>query len=162
MPRKATHKIEEKAVNIFRSYLTDDRCTYRELSGRDYGIDGLIEVFDGDGFPTGRFIAVQIKGTDTSVRVLKSSDHVSCPNVSVGTMCYAHQDKLPLILVRVSNPESKFYWGLMQALDGLPSRNELRQIEHSKTLRIPAVNLVESAEEAFAMVDQICNEYFAD
>lgn len=77
-------------------------------------------------------------------------------------MCYAHQDKLPLILVRVSNPESKFYWGLMQALDGLPSRNELQQIEHSKTLRIPAVNLVESAEGAFAMVDQICNEYFAD
>lgn len=39
---------------------------FRELSERDYGIDALIECFDG-GVPTGKIAFLQIKGMDSVI-----------------------------------------------------------------------------------------------
>ena len=52
MSKINAYKIEEKSVNIFRSIISDyesdggKSATFRELTGRDYGIDGIVEIFE--------------------------------------------------------------------------------------------------------------------
>lgn len=65
MARTSTHVIELNSKDCVRSRINSfgDNGDYifRELSERDYGIDALIECFDG-GVPTGKIAFLQIKG----------------------------------------------------------------------------------------------------
>lgn len=58
--RTETHRIDTQAVRVVRSKLTPD-WVERSVEDRDYGIDMMLEAFDGDQ-PTGILILLQIKG----------------------------------------------------------------------------------------------------
>ena len=83
MSRIPSHVIETKTRDYIRSvidkYYENGDALFRELSERDYGIDGLIELFR-EGDPTGQIALVQIKGTSNTIQPLKNKD-VVYPNV---------------------------------------------------------------------------------
>lgn len=70
MIRISSHLIEDKATNYVKmkiiDYFENGDAIYRDLSGRDYGIDGLVELFD-NGNTTGKISFIQVKGTHANI-----------------------------------------------------------------------------------------------
>jgi len=67
----------------------------RLLSGRDYGLDMAVEVFDG-GRPTGDLLFFQVKGTQ---RPIRERDHFIYVDVPTRTLHYAELfDAVPVLL----------------------------------------------------------------
>lgn len=67
------HDIEKQTTNNIRSIIdADGRGLFRELTGRDYGIDAMVEIFD-DGCITGKFGLIQCKGKNEPITPLKTS-----------------------------------------------------------------------------------------
>lgn len=110
--RISPHVIETNATNyvtsVICSYYENGDALFRKLTERDYGIDGIIELFN-DGDPTGQMALVQIKGTDKTIEKLKMKDVVSCP-VSISNIKYAQQKNIPVILMYVSLKEPKIIY----------------------------------------------------
>ena len=79
MSRINTHVMETESRHIFAKALTEflndtvrkGDLLFRELSERDYGIDGEVELFD-QGLATGRFAKVQLR-TRTPLRKCKGN-----------------------------------------------------------------------------------------
>lgn len=66
-----THNIEKRGKNNFQVMIDNNDATlFRELSGRDYGIDGIVELF-ANGNPTGEICYIQIKTTSAQIEELK-------------------------------------------------------------------------------------------
>ena len=63
--RTSSHVIETRSRDLFQQRINNSfkngDALFRNLSERDYGIDGIIELFD-NGQPTGKIAFVQIKG----------------------------------------------------------------------------------------------------
>jgi hypothetical protein len=58
--RTDTHRIDTDAVRVVRTKLTADWME-RSVEDRDYGIDMMLETFDGNN-PTGILVLLQVKG----------------------------------------------------------------------------------------------------
>lgn len=85
MPKRTNeHRVETESFNIVRELVMDE-AIFRELSERDYGIDGLLEFFDKDGTVSGESILVQVKGS-RSLKV--NNGFVSTPSISTETVRY--------------------------------------------------------------------------
>lgn len=105
MTRVSSHVIETRSCDWFKAkvnkFFENGDALYREISGRDYGIDGIIELFK-NGQPTGKFALVQIKGTKSKITPMKrTSNYVSC-KVSSSNAKYAFQKNIPVILAYIS------------------------------------------------------------
>ncbi len=61
--RPEQHVIDEKGKLLLQSILNPQHYIFRELGGRDYGIDGILETVD-DGKPTGRMMSIQLKSSE--------------------------------------------------------------------------------------------------
>ena len=74
MKRASTHIIETKSTDIFRAkvngFYQNGDALFRDITERDYGIDGLVELFE-DGCPSGEIALVQIKGKEDTIIPLK-------------------------------------------------------------------------------------------
>lgn len=107
MARISPHYIETKSKDCVRNRINEfgDKGDYlfRELSERDYGIDGLIECFE-DGNPTGKIGLLQIKETDSLISPLKTSNVISC-GVSISNLFYVKQKRIPIIILYISLKE---------------------------------------------------------
>jgi hypothetical protein len=100
-----THRIDTDAVRVVRTLLTSDWIE-RSLEDRDYGIDMMLEAFDGKD-PTGALVLFQIKGHEASF----GTEPVTF-SVPVRTLLYARMFQAPFFLVHVSNTDRKahFVW----------------------------------------------------
>lgn len=121
MPRTKSHIIETNSGDYFKTIIDslypNNDALVRQWTEKDYGIDFVVEFFN-DGYPTGNIAYVQLKGTEEKIKKNKLSDYVSCPNVSLCSLEYAKQDKIPFILIYVSLAEPKeFYFIDIQSLD---------------------------------------------
>ena len=153
--RTEPHAIETKSQDIIRkkidSFFDNGDALYRDISGRDYGVDAILELFD-DGDPTGMISLLQIKGTSMPIVPLKRDSVVSC-NISSSNAKYALQTKIPVILIYVScTPPSAFYYVKIQ--DALTEK-QLRNIHRQKsiTVRIPIANcIIDDLEPLFEIV----------
>lgn len=98
------HRIDTQAVRVVRTKLTPDWLE-RGVEDRDYGIDMMLEAFDGDR-PTGILILFQIKGHAAS---FKQEISMAVP---VKTLLYARMFQTPFFLLTVSVADGRahFVW----------------------------------------------------
>lgn len=143
MQRKNSHIIETRSCDSIKSKVNKSgNLLYREITGRDYGIDGIIELFD-NGNVTGKFALAQIKGTSHKIIPLKSApDYVSC-TISSSNANYALQNRMPVILFYVSIEADEaddciYFMDIRQAIND----KERKKITKQKniTIRIPIDN----------------------
>ena len=106
------HSIADKAENIFRDYVTDIDIIYRNITGRDYGVDGIVEIFE-QGNPTGKIAFVQIKGTENAIVPGPITKEISCKSISKSNLNYIKQNYIPVILVYVSVKRKMFYYKIL-------------------------------------------------
>lgn len=146
MPRSISHVKETTSRDIVRSkinsFYPNGDALIREWSERDYGVDFVLELFE-ERYPTGKIAFLQIKGTSKVIEKLKTSDEVSCPNVSLSSFDYARQDRIPFILIYVSTamPSCFYYIDLQTSIESLSFREDRKTNE--VTVRIPIANVVQ-------------------
>ena len=163
MPRTRTHKTEtatrlifEEAVSTF-SYpplsISEGNLLFRGVDERDYGVDGELEIFNGDEI-TGRIARIQLKGTENEIVPLKSADFVSCPGISKSSLGYCRAEHIPFILVYISKANRKFYYCDLQPV----YQDALNKIGNGKTItiRIPVSNNSDHLERLV----EIINDYY--
>lgn len=130
MPQRIdSHVIEEKAINNVRSIFAGSDFIFRNVEGRDYGVDAIIEYFE-SGFVTGKIAFVQIKGTSDKISPLKRwTNRISC-SISTSNGRYALQKNIPVILVynSLNSPESLFYECLQNSDISLDKLNSQKSI----------------------------------
>lgn len=139
--RTDPHKIATKATDIIRGIINRESALFRELTGRDYGIDGIIELFD-EGRVTGKIAFLQCKGTGKAIEPLKSDKtKISCGGISEATVAYAEQNNVIMFIVYASiEDNSLFYYA---SLSDVITREHKEKIENGQdtiTVRIPICN----------------------
>ena len=148
--RITPHYIETQSRDIIRLKINkahEGNFLYREISERDYGIDGLIELFN-DGNVTGMFALAQIKGRNEKITPLKKTpQYISC-NISVSNACYALQDIIPVILfyVSIKEPECIYYTNIQNSFDN-EQKAKLSSGQKSINIKIPVENIVDKEME---------------
>ena len=138
MSRTSSHITETISRQIFESVITDfGDMLFRTVSERDYGIDGLVELFAGEG-TTGRIAHIQLKGTTKRIVSLQNTEEISCPNITKSNLGYCQQNNVPVMLVYVSIPDEKFYYIDLQSVVNL----RINDFDNQKTItvRIPMEN----------------------
>ena len=159
MPRISSHVIETKTRDYIRSvidnYYENGDALFRELSERDYGIDGLIELFR-EGDPTGQIALVQIKGTSNTIQPLKSKDVVSC-SISSSNAKYARQNNIPILLLyaTITKPCGFYYIDVNDAVSNMDYSKIIEQ--DSITIHIPTEN--NALEDLEPLFEKIRNFY---
>ena len=159
MQRISSHAVETRSCDIIKSKVNasfeNGDLLYREITGRDYGIDGIIELFD-DGNITGKFALAQVKGTSEKIVPLKKTpNYVSC-NISASNARYAFQNRMPVILfyVSIKAPDCIYFMDIRQAISD-EQREKINNGQKNITIRIPAENVeIGTMNEVYEI---ICN-----
>ena len=157
--RIGAHVIETKSQDAIRkkidSFYSNGDALYREISGRDYGVDAILELFN-NGNPTGMISLLQIKGTNNAIVPLKRTQEVSC-KISSSNASYALQNRIPVILILVSCEPFVFYYTKIQ---DVLTEAQLRKMKKQKsiTVRIPIANCVIDDFEPFFNIVRCCWE----
>ncbi|MER2906828.1 DUF4365 domain-containing protein [Morganella morganii] len=102
MPKRTNeHRVETESINIVRELVVDE-AIFRELSERDYGVDGLLEFFNNDGTMSGENVLVQVKG---SRNITVKKGFVRTPPIKTETVKYWSRKKQSvfIFLVDISN-----------------------------------------------------------
>lgn len=160
MSRTSSQKIGEKATNIIRDSITDyevemgTSMIFRELTGQDYGVDAIVELFEDDN-PTGKIAFLQIKGTADSILPLQTAPYVSCANVSKSSLDYARQNRVPMILCYASIKDSSFYYLELQSVIG--NIGEMQEGK-KRTIRIPSCNIINNNCQGIVDIIRSYNE----
>lgn len=157
MQRISSHAVETRSCDIIKLKINaafeNGDSLYRELTGRDYGIDGVIELFD-NGCVTGMFALAQIKGTgEKIVPLVKTPQFISC-SISSANAMYAFQNRIPVILFLVSlkAPDTIYFINVKQAVDE-SQREKIEAGQKSITIRIPVENVaIANMDEVFAII----------
>lgn len=155
MARIYPHVVETKSKNCIRSRI--DRkgdYLYRELTERDYGIDGIVECFE-NGVPTGKIAFVQIKGTSKTIIPQKNKPVVSCVGISKSNLQYAKQNRIPVILLYVSlqDPCPIYYADLRK----VAQRVRIKEDAETVTIHIPEDNC--TTNDISGIIDMIYAYY---
>ena len=145
-----THEIDTKACG-FVSTKFSQNWEIRDLTGRDFGIDKIVEKFK-DGYATSEIMLLQIKGTENT---LDSSN----PKYSLETktLIYAEMFTVPFVLVfcDVLNPEKCYYLWLQEYIQvRLNYENPTWRKQQTNTVYFPPENLLgtERAEKHLAYI----------
>lgn len=163
MARTLQHIVEDESKTIFSARMqgfSSERLNigrgdviFRELTGRDYGVDGQIELFE-NGEPTGRIAYIQLKGTSKKIEKLKRTDEVSCTGISKSNISYCRQQNVPVMLAYISTADNTFYYIDLQSV----YQQTLNAIgdHESGTVRIPLENSSQELDKFF----EIFNGYY--
>lgn len=141
MARIHPHVVETKSKDCIRSRIDsfgeNGNYLFRELTERDYGIDGIIECFE-DGIPTGKIAFVQVKGTSKEIIPQKHRLVVACSGISSSNLQYTEQDRIPVVLLYVSvqEPCPIYYADLRVASQHIRVREGVETV----TVHIPEEN----------------------
>lgn len=160
--RNLPHIIEELAVDVVSKSVHAVRGELlglcRRVSGRDYGIDAIIELFE-NGDPTGKVALIQIKGTEQGIEPLINSPRfVSVNNFSRSNLHYALQDRIPIVLIyaNVEKSEEYYYFQIVQTGPKKPAEL-LKLDQETVTIHLSANNYVDY--DATALLHSINNYY---
>jgi hypothetical protein len=133
--RTLQHQIDTKAV---REVITqfDADWIIRSQEDRDYGIDLTIERFDGKN-PTGDFIFVQVKGTNSDF-----GDKVQLSGFPTKTILYSQLFNVPFFVFYTSCPSKKtrFVWLQKYADIKLPRTSLQWKTQDTVTIYFPKEN----------------------
>jgi hypothetical protein len=107
--RTRTHEVDTQACKIVP--LTFPReWEPREVTGRDYGIDLELELFE-DRKSTGYLLLIQIKGTE---KELVFKNNLTCFDVPTKTLMYAEKFVNPFLLtlcpINIEKPIAYYLW----------------------------------------------------
>lgn len=143
MARPREHVIETESRRIVAASLSAERFVERDQTERDYGIDMSLEHFDG-GEPTGRFLLLQIKGTDGHP---PADGQASIPfNAKVKDLLRCERFATPILLiwVPVQDPARRawFLWIQSYIAIVLQYGNPEWRGQRSVRLHIPTHNLL--------------------
>lgn len=158
MARIYPHVVETKSKNCIRSRIDSfgekGDYLYRELTERDYGIDGIVECFE-NGVPTGKIAFVQIKGTSKTIIPQKNKPVVSCVGISKSNLQYAKQNRIPVILLYVSlqDPCPIYYADLRK----VAQRVHIKEDAETVTIHIPEDNC--TTNDISGIIDMIYAYY---
>lgn len=152
--RVSSHIIEEQAKDHVRIIINaNGNAIFRELTGRDYGVDAIIELFN-DGIPTGKIAFIQIKGTSRSIAPLsRTPNYVSCPRISISNLNYSFQNNIPVILLYTSlKGEKGFYYTVLNNNKDNDINSKLNQ--DTTRIRIPINNfIVDDINQLFNIIN---------
>lgn len=155
--RTQSHSIETKTCDNVRKKIDDTgNALYREISGRDYGIDAVVELFE-EGNITGKFALLQIKGTGKKIVPLKRSNEISC-KISSSNALYAYQDRIPVILIYASTQEEgNFFFADLRTAIKKENKKKIHNNQKEITVRIPLNN---STQENIQPFFDIINSFY--
>lgn len=140
-----THRTDTLAVREVERQLSADWIV-RHQQDRDYGIDLMVEVFDGN-TPTGGLVLLQIKGTAAPF-----SPPVQLHSFPVKTLLYAQMFSAPFFLFHVSVPDEKIYYVWLQKYIGtrLESDTPDWRTQGTVTIDFPESNVLPKGLERIA------------
>lgn len=132
------HEIDSEACKIVANKF-DRNWEIRDLTGRDFGIDKMVERFE-NGYATSEFLLLQIKGTEKEI-------DVNNPRFSLDTkeLQYAEMFSTPLLLVYVSitSPQQCYYVWLQEYIRvRLQSDNLNWRKQNTNTIYFPKDNIL--------------------
>lgn len=156
--RTLPHVTEDISKSYVNSKINDSReALFREITGRDYGVDAIVEIFD-DGMPTGKVAFLQIKATNEAIVPLRRSpEFVSCPGVSDSTLNYTYQNNIPVMLIYVYlKGERGFYFDIINNTEKKNGRNKTKKGDKT-TIRLPVENHTKGDMTAFI---KMINDYY--
>lgn len=103
MPKRPRpHELETVSRLAFQQSLPQN-WLFRDVDP-DYGIDGVVELFDNDRVATGDWFLVQLKSTDQ-----KDLKPALCISFKIETVRYYNSLILPLLIVLYHAPSSQIY-----------------------------------------------------
>lgn len=126
---------------------------HREMTGRDYGIDMMVELFD-SAASTGSFLLLQIKGTQAAV---ESDVHSLAFDVPVGNLRYAELFAVPVLLAVcpvTANPPRFYYLWMQEYIRVVLNMDNATWRQNKATVRveIPTMNLMPTSENHLAFI----------
>ena len=152
--RTETHRIDTLAVRRLMSSMPANWIV-RDLSERDYGIDLMLEYFEGEE-PTGRTVYMQVKGT--SKKIEPKDGRVTFGNFPVSTLTYAECFPEPFLLVHLStiSGDPIYFTWLQKYISFELDSNEGKKWreQESTTIKIPERNNFAS-DEGIAHLERI-------
>ncbi len=127
MPTRASsHVLEDRSIRRLGDALPP-AWVYR-VQSHDYGIDGVVEIFDENGAATGLACNVQLRGTASA----KQADRL---RLKVEELDYYRSLDLPTLVVRYCSATETFYW---QWASNIRSRVEIGEKQKTVTYRFEA------------------------
>ncbi|MCH7330635.1 DUF4365 domain-containing protein [Acinetobacter modestus] len=127
MPKRINaHKVETKSITILRELISNE-AIFRELSERDYGIDGIVEFFNTDGYMNGEEISVQIKG---SCDIVVKKGFVRTPSIQTETVKYWVKKKQSVFILFIDVSQKIIYFADIKHL----ARSETKKVNSQKTI----------------------------
>lgn len=150
--RTLAHRIDTLAMKKVSLHLGAD-LLIRSIDERDYGVDALVEYFEGD--DVGQLLFFQVKGTAKPIVPLTKGNVVSLPDFPKKTMLYAEQFIQPFIVAYTSvemreADTSPIYWIWLQ--DYIERTADIQQpnwrSEDSETmaLHLPLTNVIATGQ----------------
>lgn len=136
--RPRSHILEEESVRRFCDALPPG-WVYRKKSP-DYGVDGEVEIFDGNSCSTGYSFNVQLRATDGAAR----SNRV---RLEVDELDYYRSLDVPTAVVRYGSAEGSLFW---QWSSNIASRVKIA--EEQKTVTYSFSDLERWTEESPATI----------
>lgn len=132
------HEIDSEACKIVANKF-DRNWEIRDLTGRDFGIDKMVERFE-NGYATSEILLLQIKGTEKEI-------DVDNPRFSLDTkeLQYAEMFSTPLLLVYVSiasHQQCYYVWLQEYIRVRLPSDNPNWRKQKTNTIYFPKGNIL--------------------
>ena len=159
--RTSNHVTETKSRNKLATMIAnykDGDALFREITERDYGIDGLLELFE-DGIPTGKFALIQLKASANTIVPLKTEPYISVSGVSASNIQYAFQTNIPVIIVYISiKADSSYYYADMHTIvSDTILETAQKNASNKTTLKIPVENC---ALDNIEPLVEIINNYY--
>ena len=146
-----TWQQDRRAINLIESVVLNLEWMWRPQPTLDYGIDGQIEICDGDKKPTGRLFAVQAKG-GSSYFYRRGTDGVLTIRLQRKHLLYWNSYQLPVLVIGHFPAEGRAYWLYVQ--DHLERNPDLLTAETESTcLEIPDANVFDA--DAKSLLDVI-------
>jgi hypothetical protein len=126
---------------------------HRELTGRDYGIDMILEIFE-NGIPNGCFLSLQIKGT---THIIEEDVNEIKFDIPVNTLRYSELFVSPVLLVicPINDPDKRvFYLWLQEYINVVLNYENPNWKENLTTVRVgvPVKNIVSEDIDKLAWI----------
>ncbi len=133
---------------------------HRELTGRDYGIDMIIEVFE-NGIATGNLLSLQIKGTSKNISIAEKIIY----DLPVRTLIYSDMFIAPVLLVLcpVNSQQKGFYYLWLQEYIRVILNREnpdWRKNTSKVRVKIPVRNYMPGDEDKVAFISNFPKRIF--
>lgn len=169
--RTNSHRIDTLAMKKVSLQLGAD-LLIRSIEERDYGVDALVEYFEGDDI--GQLLFLQIKGTENPITESSKGGYVALSDFPKRTMLYAEQFIQPFIVVYTSVEKqqadnSPSYWIWLQ--DYIERTADIKQPNwrsndsETMTLHLPLANQIATGQDTLkqlakkALFDSQCHRF---